>query len=345
MKILFDINHPHQVHFFKNTIWNLQDKGHEILISAGEKEISLYLLDAYGLKYIKAGKSVKGYTHKAYELLKKEFILLKTIRNFNPDILVSLTSASLAYASKITGKKHIAFADTESATLTFKLAIPFTEVICTPSCFRTDLGKKQIRYNGYQELAYLHPNYFRPDSSVLDEIGINKTEKFFILRFVSWTASHDFGLTGINMEMKLRIAKNLEKYGRVLITSETPLPNEFDKYRIKVAPEKMHDLLYYATLLFGESATMASECAILGTPAIYIDFTGRGYTDEEENKYRLVYNFKNDIKSQENALIKAIELIKQNNLKEESRLKSKKLIEDKIDVTKFMIEVIEKYLY
>jgi hypothetical protein len=41
---------------------------------------------------------------------------------------------------------------------------------------------------------------------------------------------------------------------------------------------------------FGESATMASECAVLGVPAVYAADTGRGYTDEQEVRYGLVRN-------------------------------------------------------
>jgi len=343
VKFLFDINHPHQVHFFKNVIWDLQKKGHEVLITAGEKDISLYLLDYYGFRYIKVGKSIAGLVPKAHELLKKETNMLKIVRKFNPDIVISVTSPTAAHASWLNGKKNIAFADTEHAILAFKLALPFTDVICTPSCFKKNFGTKHVLYNGYQELAYLHPNYFKPDPSVLKELKLVPEDKFFILRFVAWTAHHDVGQKGISQDMKLSIVKELEKRGRVLITSEIPLPKEFEPYKITVSPEKIHDLMYYATLLFGESATMASECAVLGTPAIFLDFAGRGYTDDEEKEYGLVYNFKNDGRSQENALEKALELVSNNNLKEECALKRAKLLDDKIDVTEFMLNLIEKY--
>ena len=65
------------------------------------------------------------------------------------------------------------------------------------------------------------------------------------------------------------------------------------KFQIPCPPEKIHHALYYADLFYGESPTMASEAACLGTPARYIDHKGRGYTDEQERKYGLVFNFKN----------------------------------------------------
>jgi len=60
------------------------------------------------------------------------------------------------------------------------------------------------------------------------------------------------------------------------------LPDELKKYQIKIAPHRIHDAMAFASLIFGESATMVSEGAILGIPAIYLDNTGRHYTREQE---------------------------------------------------------------
>jgi hypothetical protein len=189
----------------------------------------------------------------------------------------------------------------------------------------------------------LHPNYFYPNPDVLQEIGLTENDTFIIVRFVSWGASHDVGCTGLTLETKRKVVNDLSKYGRVLISSEKPLTEEFEPYRISVSPEKMHDLLYYATLLYGESATMASECAVLGTHSIFCDFAGRGYTDEEEEKYGLVYNFKLDEENQKKSVDKAIELLNDSELKEKGRQKRELLLKDKIDVTDFMVNFIENY--
>lgn len=105
----------------------------------------------------------------------------------------------------------------------------------------------------------------------------------------------------------------------------------------------MHDLLYYATLLYGESSTMASECAVLGTHAIFCDFAGRGYTDEEEKIYDLIYNFKLDELGQEESIKKAVELLQDPDLKKTGREKQEHLLSDKIDATAFMVWFIENY--
>jgi len=199
--------------------------------------------------------------------------------------------------------------------------------------------EKQIRYDGYHELAYLHPNHFTPNPAVLDEIGLGEDDTFIILRFVSWTASHDIGQHSI--QDRTALVQELERYGQVFITSEGRLDGGLAKYQIKVAPEKMHDLLYYASLYVGEGATMASEAAVLGTPSIYVSsLVGTmGNFIELEQKYGLVFNYSDSDKT----MNKAAELIQEPDLKKEWKKKREKLLEDKIDVTAFMVWFIEKY--
>ncbi len=215
-------------------------------------------------------------------------------------------------------------------------------MICTPSCFEKQIDpKKQIKFDGYSELAYLHPDYFKPDPSILDRLGLSKGEKFIVIRFVAWGASHDLKQHGF--ANKEEFVEKLEKYGRIFISSEKTLNKEFERYRINIPPERIHDLLYYATLYIGEGATMASESAVLGTPAIYINTLRLGYTNEEEEKYGLLYNFSDKRTAQKQALIKAIELLENENLKKEWQNKKERLLNEKIDVTEFMTKFIENY--
>ena len=338
MKIIVDLGHPAHVHLFKNVVWELEKKGHKILITARDKEILLHLLNAYGFEYITLSKSGKNLFGLAVELLKRDYKLFNLAKSYKPDVLIG-DSEIVTHVGKILKKPSIVFTDTEHAKLANLVTFPFSDVICTPSCFKRDLGKKQIRYNGYHELAYLHPNYFTPNSAVLDEMELSKNDTFIILRFVSWTAAHDVGQHGI--KNKIELVRELEKYGRVFITSEGQLPKELEKYKIKVSPEKLHDLLYYASLYVGEGGTIATESAILGTPSIYVSsLVGTmGNFIELEQKYGLMFNYNDSDK----AVNKAVKLFQKSDLKEEWRKKREKLLKDKIDVTAFMVWVIENY--
>jgi predicted glycosyltransferase len=57
--------------------------------------------------------------------------------------------------------------------------------------------------------------------------------------------------------------------------------------------------MYYADLFIGESATMASESAVLGTPAIFVSTLQAGVLNEIEEKYGLLYMISENRKRQQ----------------------------------------------
>lgn len=340
MNILFNIGHPAQVHLFKNAIWELNRRGHQCKITAINKDVSLNLLENYGFDYEIVGKEKPTITSKAVELARVESRLYSIARSFRPDLLIGgVGNVYVAHVGKLIKKPSIVFDDTEHAKIDHLLMDPFVSSICTPSCYLGNIGPKQIRYNGYHELAYLYPNRFTPDPAALYELGLAEDDRFIIVRFVSWEASHDVGQHGIHD--KVGLVKALEQYGRVLITSEGVLPLGLQPYQIRVSPEKLHDLLYYATLYVGEGGTTASEAAILGTPSIYVSSLvgSMGNFIELEDAYGLLYSF-NDASA---AIIKGIEILQDSASKEKWRIRRERLLEDKIDVTDFMVWFIENY--
>lgn len=248
-----------------------------------------------------------------------------------------------AIASKLLNKPHITFDDTENAIITQLMYKPFTDVILSPSAYKKDFGKKHIRFNGYMELLYLHPNRFFPDASIREQLGIGMDEKYCIIRFVKWKAHHDVHHTGISLQNKIKIVAEFSKYARVFISSELELPASLKPFQIHLSYEKIHDAINFASLIFGESATMASEAAVLGTPAIYIDKTGRGYTSEEENTFGLVFNFGETLTEQTTAIEKGIELLSSPNIKSEWIIRRDKMLSKKIDVTAFIVWFVENY--
>lgn len=339
MKIVVDINHPGHVHMFKNFIWEMEKKGHEILITATEKDIAFKLLDNYGFKYINLGSYGHNLFQKMINIPIIDWKMYRAVKDFNPDVFVGLGSLRAAHVSFLLRKKSIIFEDTEHSTEQIKLYLPFADVVCTPSCFKKNLGKKQVRYNGYHELAYLHPNYFAPNPDVLQDMGLTENDRFIVVRFVSWGASHDVGHHGI--QNKLEFLKELEKYAHVFITSEADLGPDFEKYKVKISPEKLHDLLYYATLYIGEGGTTASEAAVLGTPAIFISSLSgtMGNFTELEDKYNILFSFKEE----DVALLKAIKCLQKENLKDEWNSKRYLLLNDKVNVTDFMVDFVQSY--
>ena len=163
------------------------------------------------------------------------------------------------------------------------------------------------------------------------------------MRFNVFKAHHDVGIRGLNINQKLKLIELLEPYGRIFITTERDIEPELKKYQMPISPEKIHSLLYYATMLVGDSQTMTSEAAVLGTPAIRCnDFVGRiSYLEEEEHKYGLTYGFKPE--DFDKMIVKIIKLLKTQNLKQEWQKRRQKMLSDKIDPTSFMVWFVENY--
>ena len=100
----------------------------------------------------------------------------------------------------------------------------------------------------------------------------------------------------------------------------------------------MHDALFYARLFIGESLTMVSECAMLGTPAIHVNTMTAGTLAEQE-KYGLIFRFF----SSEGLVEKAMDLLKMPGLNKEWDSRKNNMLKEKIDLTGFLVWLFEDF--
>jgi len=343
MNILIDINHPAHVHYFRNFSKIMIGNGHKVIFVSRNKEIEHQLLGIYNIPFIGRGRGSNGSIGKFLYLMYADMKLAKICMQHKIDLFLNFLHPYPSQVAKLMGKVSLVFSDTEHARLHHKLTVPFATKIFTPNCYRLQLGSKQVRFNGFMELAYLHPRYYTPDPSIFDLLNVKPKERYVIIRFVSWGAAHDFGHTGMTLENKRKAVDLLARYAKVFISAESALPEDLEQYRVNIPVNRMHDAIYYSCLLFGESATMASEAAVLGTPAIFIDNDGRGYTDVEENRYKIVFNFTESASDQIRAINKAVELVKDQNNKDQFRQVRERIVSECIDTTEFMVNEVLKY--
>lgn len=337
--VVFSVTHPHDAHLFRHAIAELSAAGYEIHVFAREKEIAVDLLRAYDVPHTVLSGDHASKRGLVRSWLTYEYNLLRAVRRVDPDLMVAEVGVATSQVSALLGVKSLVFVDAEHATLQNRLAFPFADRICTSRCFWDDLGTKQVRYDGYQELAYLHPDRFDPDPSVLDEAGLTPEDDFVVLRAVGWNAAHDIG--GEGFDGLEAVVRELESTGaKVVVTSEEPLPPELESNRVSVAPERMHDLMSYANLYVGESPTMATESAVLGTPAIYVSTIEMGYTEDIEERYGLIFNFSGDDR-QTRALRKAKEILTESD-DEEWAEKRRRLLADNRDTTDVILEQVRE---
>lgn len=339
MKVLIDIGHPAHVHMFKCFAHEMISKGHKVLFTCRDKEFEIRLLQDLGFDYVNFGKKSKGTLGKIWDLIRFNYKEWKVARKFKPDVFLSHGSITASHVAWLLGKPSIAYEDTFNMEQ-IKLWEPFVSVILTSDYDHPLKSNKVIKYPGYNELLYLHPNRFSSNASVRNDLGVGDDEKYTIVRFVSWEASHDRGHSGISIENKIKAIELFSKYGKVFISSEGKLPSELEMYRFPLSASRMHDAMAYASLIFGESATMVSEGIMLGVPGVYIDNTGRYYTSDVEKKYGLCFNYTESAEDQISAINKGVEILSSNkSYSSEHSL----LLNEKIDCTAFLVWFIENY--
>ena len=340
LKIHFDAVTPAQLYFEKNIISNLKKK-HDILLTIRPKKTNIKLVEELGVPYKVIGKYRTNKVGKIISAFSTTSSLAKKMNHFNPDICFG--QLYMIYAARIKSKPSIIFEDDEVTTIQQFFYTPFANVIFTPYMFRTDFGEKHVKIKGYKELSYLHPNYFKPDKRVLNELNIDKNDRYIILRWNTWDAIHDVSKSGFNKDFILEIIKQIEEYAQVFISTERELPLELEKYKINIPFSKIHHVLYYAHLLVSDTQTMSTEAAVLGTPAIRCNsFVGPNDMSnfiELEEKYGLIFNYT----SKNEALEHALELIQKPDIKREWTTKKEVLLKDKIDVTAFISWFIDNY--
>jgi uncharacterized protein len=292
VRILIDVLHPAHVHFFRNFHAEMEARGHDLFITARVKECSAELLDRYRLPYQIISKQQVG-LGLAHELIQRTYRLIQVAAEFRPDVLTGIMGPSIALAGRLCHVPAVVFYDTEFATQTNWFTYPLAHSVCTPDCYRGRVRGRHVTYPGYHELAYLHPKRFSPDSAKLAAFGIRQGEAYSVVRFVSLRAVHDVGERGLTNAQRHDVVKALATHGKVVVSSEGPLSETLEPLRLRGPVEDIHHVLAHSQVLVGESATMASEAAVLGVPAVYIATTRRGYTDDEEQRYGLVRYFPN----------------------------------------------------
>ncbi|TXB65279.1 hypothetical protein FRY74_07605 [Vicingus serpentipes] len=340
---LFYLGHPAHYHNVSVVIKQLSAKGFRVVIVARGKDVLFDLLEGlpYEIIYLKPRKG-KSKLALVKTILFREFVLFRLALKYRPKMLIG-TDIVIAHIGKIINIPSVILNEDDAKEVPFlaKYGFKYATAVFSPnSCDITPYNNK-VAYQGYHELAYLHPNYFTPDKSKVSEL-VKDDEDYFILRFAELTAHHDEGKNGIDLVIAKKLIKLLSPFGRVYITSERKLETELESYRIHIQPKNIHHALFYAKMYIGDSQTMAAEAAVLGTPSVrFNDFVGRlGYLEELEHKYRLTVGVPTN---NPDLLFSRIEtLLNNKNLEGDFKQRKELMLRDTIDVaelwTKYFIE-------
>ncbi len=340
MKVAVIVSTPAQYHFYKNIIRDLERRGNEVRVLYRDYGETLEVAEIEGEVFSRVRTNWDRILKLPLDVVRAR----KILKGFKPDVVTGFEIYA-PYIAKVLGSRSFVFYDSEPRSsrllaIQMKAYLPFVDSVITPYTYLDDLGKRHLRVNSFKELAYLHPKYFNPDPSILDELGVDEGS-YAILRFNAFDAAHDIGVGGFSYEDKLKLVKKLEKHMNVFISSEGKIPKKLRDNVLKVSKKKIHDILYFANLVVTDTGTIATESAILGTPVINAHPKAKYFGNFVELEKRgLMMN----IPDSHSIICKAEKFTKtKNDLKKEWRKKRDKLLKEKIDITRFMVWFIENY--
>lgn len=343
---LFYLGHPAHFHLFKNTINSLLSKGNKLSVLIKKKDIleDLLLRSNMNFRNILPEGRKDSKTGIAWGVIKRDWRLLRYCISNRPDIMIG-TSAEIGHVGTLLNipSLNVNEDDATVVPLFSKISYPWNSLILSPTvCSNGKWENKSIKYEGYHELAYLHPNHFIPSKEIVNKY-LPADKQYFLIRFARLNAHHDTGIRGISTKVAAELIDRLKPAGEVYITSERDLEPEFQPYRISINPTDIHHVMAFAQLYIGDSQTMAAEAGVLGVPFLrFNDFVGKiSYLKELEDKYKLGYGIN---PSYPELLHKRVEeLIQMKDRQNIFQDRRRKMLDDKIDVSKFLSWFIENY--
>jgi len=334
-RYLVSIREPEHAYFYRHIITELQRQGHTVRVYVRDDGTTSSLLDGFGIGHTVLAQDPGSLPEALFARARYEAGLLREARRFRPDVLTSVGGVDIAHVAPAVGARTLAFVEHRS-TGTELLRVPAPDVVCTPEAFPGAVSGEQRQYDGCQQLAYLHPDRFEARPERLRQYGIDPEERLFLLRFTDSSLGRSDGLS---QDAQQELVSTLSNHGDVYIRSAEPLPTPLSEHRVPVPPLLLHDLLSAANLYVGDSKTMATEAAVLGTPAIrYGQSTPEaGVLAELESDFGLVASF-----GTENRTIRAVRRwLAEPDLQSTWRARRGQLLNETEDVTAFAVEQLD----
>lgn len=346
MNYLFYFGHPAQYLFLRAAIKRLQENNqNRIVLTIKSKDVLEDLLIGDGFSYINLQKEerAKNKISIAVSLLLRLKRIIKIAYQTKASLLIG-TDATIAIAGFLLNKTRITIIEDDYAVVKnlARIAYPFTNyILCPDVCDVGKWDKKKIGYAGFMKLAYLHPEQFQADKTIIELYQL-KTP-YVLIRLSKLGAHHDFGINGINDEFIEVIINKLESKGiNIVISTERKVSEKWSPYLLNINPSHIHSLLNESHFLISDSQSMSVEAAMLGVPSIRVsDFANRiSVLNVLEFNYELTYSAK---PIEKDKILEILEkIINTENTKTVYLERRNKMLNEKINVTNFIVWLLEK---
>ena len=269
MTILIDIIHPAHLNLFKRLIFELNEKGHRVIVTC-IKRGKLPLIvekELYPLPVTYIGKHKGTRFSILFEAnIVRFFQLFFFMVGKKIDIGISFGSFIMGAGLTLMGKPNIHLGDDPERKMNAFLELltcteRYSPPIISPS------GKTKT-FNALKEWSYLSPSYFTPNPEIPKLYGVQPKEYLFIREVSNGSLNYlgqEIGLVSL-------FASQLPKNLKVILSLE-------DKSLLPIYPENwillkepvndIHSLIYFSKIVISSGDSMAHEGAMLGNPSIY----------------------------------------------------------------------------
>ena len=262
MRVLIDLCHPADVHFFRAVAQRLNAEGHEVIYTARDKDVVLPLCNEFRMPHHVVGGHHDSLVGKGWELLRRSGGLAKLAKEEGIDVLAGFGNPYIVIASHLCQKPSLFITDTENVGFPNWIGLHATATL-TPNWFGTLYGTQHTQALWFKELAYI---------GRLPETKRRAKREYVLIRKVAWTASHDQSHHGLgSMEPVLNILGDVNIYLIKERNRKDPGQKTSNNTR------QFHELLAGAAVVISEGATTAAEAALLGRPTIYVNTQRPGY--------------------------------------------------------------------
>ncbi|RJQ52729.1 MAG: DUF354 domain-containing protein [Actinobacteria bacterium] len=283
-RIWIDLTNSPHVLIFKPLIEILDEREYEVKVTAREFAQTVPLLDLFDIDYTPIGRHQgKSLIRKAAGLFSRSRRLQKWADGQGFHLAVSHGSNDLALAAFRLGVPHVTMQDYEFNTASHRVNFRLSTRVLFPDCVDAETLRgfgatveKLVRYPGLKEEYYLHG--FRPNESVLDELGVEPGNVLVTMRTPATLATYHRFENPLFDEVLSYLASRQGVTTVVLPRTEQQRRDVVSRGLANVivpgGAVDGHSLVYFSDLVISAGGTINREAAVLGVPA-YTIFAGR----------------------------------------------------------------------
>jgi predicted glycosyltransferase len=287
MRVWLDLLTPKQVLFFGPVINELKSMGAETLATSRKYREVGPLAERARLELNYVGdRGTRGQEEQLLAATRRQAEMIPLVKEFKPDVAVSIASAVCARVAFGLGIKHIAVNDSPHSEVAGRLSIPLSHHLLCPwvipysAWAKFGIQRKQVTtYHALDPAAWLKRAPLPGPSPKLDPrkktitVRVQESDAPYLAKAdMSWTdkvlstlleSYHDANLVAL-CRYDFQVEEVKTKFGSKWIVPDEVVSG--------------HDLLASTNLFVGMGGTMNAEAALMGVPTISA-FQGSLYTD------------------------------------------------------------------